>query len=232
MPVSAYSSSPTGNLFAGTDFTDSEKIAGLAGSQAGDLSKKGNTLFGKGSELFGEGGAALAPVLGQLLKILSGNSADLTQAIEPQVRGVVDQYDTARRAAAEFTPRGGGQASENARSRSEEAGKISEIRSNAITSATKDLQSLGAMLLSQGNAAMGEGLNAEASAMNTLMGLVRSAMEGEQQKRSNWLGIGKLLGSVLLAPFTGGTSLLANLIPTGGGKPSGSSSGQSASDWS
>jgi hypothetical protein len=196
MPVPSFTPShAAGNFFSGVDWTDPDSVSKAAGAGANQLNQQGKGLFDFGSK-------ALQPVLSQLMKLLSGDDATINEAIRPQARGVIDQYDTARKAISQFTPRGGGQETALATSRFREAGKIADLKSDAITSATTELGNLGAALMSSG-------AQEQQASLATLMGLIQSAQQSKESTMAMWGQIGLHAGKLIAAYYTGGASVAA-----------------------
>lgn len=196
MAVSPYQpSQPAGNFFKGIDFTSSDSITKGIGAGATSLNQQG-------SDLTSSGLSALQPVFGQLMKLLSGDQNAINTATQPQVRSIVDSYDAARKATAQFSPRGGGQATALTKSRFNEASDIAGVKSNAITSATKDLAGLGTSLLNAG-------ASEQAASLQSLFGLLTSAKQDEASTREMWGQIGMHAGKIAAAYFTGGASIAA-----------------------
>lgn len=177
-PVSA------GALVPGvSDWTDPGQVAGAAGATASNLGATGAGLVGQGQ-------AALGPVLQQLMQIIQGNQTAVDTALAPQESSIISQYDTARRAIANFTPRGGGQTSALAGSRIAEAGKISDLRSSARTSAIGELASIGGTELSAGT-------SLESTGLQGLLASLQSAITERGQNLSFFGDLGKGIGSIL-----------------------------------
>ncbi len=196
MPVQPSSSfqpsQPAGQFFGSIDYTDPDSIAQAAGGQARSMQARGADLSRMGND-------ALRPVMSQLMKLLSGDEGAIGDATRSQTKGVIDQYDTARRAISQFSPRGGGRESSLAQSRFGQASDIADIRSNAITSATKELGALGSSLLNTGESEQAQGLQ-------HLMGLISQAQQSQESSHSMWASIGMTAGRLAAAYFTGGLS--------------------------
>jgi hypothetical protein len=113
--------------------TDPGGIAAKAlSADAASKSKRADGLGGEGDEAI-----RLAT---DFFKRMSGGDPTATN---PVVGMVVDQYDTARRSAAEFAGRGGGATAASAQSRVDEAGKISDARSTGMTEGAQALAQIG-----------------------------------------------------------------------------------------
>jgi hypothetical protein len=179
-----------------SDFTDPKQTGRAATSAA-------TSLFGQGSTLFGEGNDALSPVISQLLKLLSGNDAAVSDAVAPQIRSVLSQYDTARQAIAELGPRSGGSASALTLSRFKEAGDIADLKSSARTGAIGQLSSIAQMLLGTGASLEGAGTQSLSDLFKTVQAVAERKDERSQQL---WLSIGELAGAALLTWATAGAA--------------------------
>jgi len=171
-------------------------IAGLRES-AGEKREQAGALSSMGTE-------ALAPVLNYFKAILGSDPGALMEATKPERGRVIDQYDAARRSAAQFGARGGGTNAAISESYMQQANQLSDITSMAKRDATTQLGELGATLT-------GLGLSAEQLASADL-NMVINAVLGRQQlaleKRGQTMGlfgdIGTAAGSVLGAVLTRG----------------------------
>jgi hypothetical protein len=186
-PSQGVSSRPAGNLFSTTNFSDPS----VAGATTGAASA---SLFGTGSSLLSGGMASLQPVIDHLMKLLSGDPGAVDQAAAPQVARVIDQYDTARKNIAEFSPRGGGTNSALAGSRVQEGRDISDVKNNAITSAISQLAQVGGTELSAGEAASSSGLQ---GMLQTLQAAIQSKGQNIDLLSSLGGGLGTLLAAFI-----------------------------------
>jgi len=170
-------------------------FAGNAADQAttataGDLSGLASTAAGTSSALTSESQSALNPVLKYYQGLLSGSPEQSLAATEPQVGRVIDQYDTARRSAAAFTPRGGGQASGNLQSRIAEASDISGTINSARSGAASALGNLGLGTASASAAQAG-------IAGNDLGTVLKTYLQQSQNSQQAASGFGSAVGSIL-----------------------------------
>lgn len=147
---------------------------------ATDLSK---SLGMEGSDLFG-------PAAAYLKKILSGDRQQLLEATAPERHRVIDQYATAKKALAEFTPRGGGQAGSMNRLQAQEASDLSGIGSAARAAATTTG-------LSAGLNAQGLGLQASGIAANDYTGILDFMQKQNELKAQSSAALGQGLGSLI-----------------------------------
>lgn len=182
------------------DVSDSDDLTAALGKQT-------SSLLTRGKELTGGGMAALGPVISKLMKLLSGDAALIDQSIAPELKGVISQYDTARRSIAEFGGRGAGTASTLAESRFKEAGDIASLRFGATRQATDQLTQIAQLLL-------GAGSQMESQGTQGIANLLQNALAGEAQTRETWMSIGKIAGAAALTYFSGGAAapLLAGAI--------------------
>src|SRR5262245_12360829 len=153
------------------------------------LGEQAQALGTEGTELTSQGQAALQPVLAHIVKLMSGDPQAISEAILPETQGVLAQYDTARRTAAEMMPRGGGQASAITAGRFEEAGQLANLRATARRSAVSDLAELGLKETAIGGQLSQAGLQG-------LYGLVSGSLQYEQMHPSFWKQIGSTVGSL------------------------------------
>lgn len=110
---------------------------------AAEIQRGAREQMATGQRLVQQGSDNLDPVLKYFRDLFSGNPADVMAATAPQRKRVLDQYDTARKSSAEFTPRGGGQASAQMESRASEASDLAMIGAGSRAEAANTLASLG-----------------------------------------------------------------------------------------
>jgi hypothetical protein len=162
----------------------------------------------QGTQFLAQGSEAVQPVITHLLKLLSGDPQTINEAILPEARGVMAQYDAARQAIGEFTPRGGGQASAISRSRFDEAADIAGLKSTARRSAVGELARLGTE-----QERIGAGL--EQVGLGAFGTLLEESLKKEADKRKFWaqlgLGIGAIAAGIFFPPA--GVAI-ASQIPT------------------
>jgi len=151
----------------------------------------------QGEQLAGQGQEAIAPVLKYLKDVMGGDPSAALAATAPERGRVIDQYDTARRAAAQFGARGGATNAAIADSHFQEANQLSDITSTAKRDATAQLASLG-------TAVTGLGLSAKqlASAdlqtvINAIFGREQLKLEKRGQNMQAWSGLGQAAGSII-----------------------------------
>lgn len=161
--------------------------------QTRKIEEQSDQLHQTGANLVGTGGEALSPVLNYFKALVSGDPTAVLQAAGPERARVMDQYDTARRSNAEFSPRGGGQASASMQSRMAEARDLASttnaIRSNAAT-----------QLSGIGQTAISQGLTAESAATQALAQVLGPLLS---QRNSDKESIAKQFAGYaeLIAPF-------------------------------
>lgn len=161
------------------------------------LQQSSEQMRQRAGQLGDQGDSAITPVLSQLRSLLSANPADLMDATRPERGRIIDQYDTARRAIATFSPRGGGVASTAAQSQFDQAESLADVTSTAKRDAVGQLSGLGVSLT-------GLGLSADqlASAdLNTVINSILTREGLDVQKRGQsmemWGGIGEAAGTIL-----------------------------------
>src|SRR3990167_8019886 len=155
------------------------------------------------------GTEALAPVLDYFKKILGNDPSAMLAATAPQRGRVIDQYDTARKAIANFAPRGGGSSEAFAQSYVSEGQDLSALTSQARSEATGQAAQLGTAL-------QGLGLTADQLASADLNTIIQAIL-GKQQLdlTKSWQnkqmaaglaeGLGTLLGLYLTRQGGGGS---------------------------
>lgn len=144
-----------------------------------DLAK---TLNMQGMDLFG-------PASDYLKKLLSGNRQDILQATAPERARVIDQYATAKKALATFTPRGGGQAAAAADLQAKEASDLSQIGAQARSGAVGTALTTGTQLT-------GQGISASGAAANDYAAILSDIERQNEQKAQGLGGLGQALGTI------------------------------------
>ena len=168
------------------------------------LTKQSEKAQAQGEEATGMSMEALGPVLNYYTALMGSNPSALLDATRQERGRVIDQYDTARKAIANFGPRGGGTTSTLAQSRFDQAESLADITSNARRSAVASASQLGVQLA-------GLGLTAEGLASSDLNTIINAALNREYlqtNKRGQNLqaatGIGETVGSIIGAILTRG----------------------------
>lgn len=150
-----------------------------------------------GQELSGQSQDVLGPTIAYLHNILSSNPAAVQAAARPQVGRVIDQYDTARRTAEEFGPRGGGLTSTLAQSQLKQGEDIASTISQTQNAAEQQAGTLGVQT-------EGLALTADQLASTNIDDIIRTVLSREQlnvQRRGQNIStigqIGQAAGSIL-----------------------------------
>lgn len=144
----------------------------------------------QGQELGSLGATGLQPALRFLTAITRGDPGAVGQATQPERARVIDQYDTARQAIAQFTPRGGGQTSTIARSFTDEAGALGDIFATGRREGATALSELSTQLASLG-------IQAEGLAGQNLSSLVNAFLAQDEAARASSEGFGMSIGSLI-----------------------------------
>ncbi len=152
------------------------------------------------------GTAVATPAANYLQDVLSSNPAAILDATKQERGRVIDQYDTARRAIANFGPRGGGSTSVLAESRFQQAESLSDITSSARRDAVSAAGELGVRLTALG-------LNADQLASADLNSVIRAILAregvgiaGQELGLQKGEATGSLVGEILSGVFNRGSS--------------------------
>ena len=160
-------------------------VSGAIGklSSAADRSAKtGQSLATQGADLLG-------PIQEYLKAVTGGDRQALMQATMPERRRVIDQYATAKKAIAEFTPRGGGQAGAMAQLQGQQAGDLAETTATARQKGITTAGTLGGQLTTLG-------LSADALASGDLNSIINALTKQDETKSDKWAAIGQGLGTM------------------------------------
>lgn len=169
---------------------DLDKLRGRA-DQNSDLASK----------FMAKGDAALSPALSYFQSLLSGNPAAVMAATAPERGRVIDQYDTARKSIAAFSPAGGGTTGAAAQSRVTQGNELAEILSTARDKGAAGASQIGGQMLGAGlqtNALVSQDLNSVISAVLSGAGLqVQQEANEQAQDAAQGEAMGTMLGMLL-----------------------------------
>jgi hypothetical protein len=132
-------------------------IEGVTGSQ-------GQQSFGLGQQVFGQGVTAMAPALQFLTALTKGDYGDVTQAAQPQIDQITQQFDAIRNMIS-MQPRGGGKTSALAEAPFQKSAAIAKTEGSMRTGAAGQLGGLASNLANLGlsETSVGTGLESEAA---------------------------------------------------------------------
>jgi len=143
-----------------------------------------------GNESREMGQSVLSPALDYIKAITGGDRNALLQATMPERRRVIDQYDTAKRAIAEFAPRGGGQVSALAGIEESKAGDLASLGPAARREAVGQGAQLG---LGLRNSAAG----AEGQAASNISSIIQNLLQKQGQDAQSAGALGESISTVL-----------------------------------
>jgi hypothetical protein len=118
--------------------------------------------------------------------LLSGDRNSILSAIQPQVDSLTSQYDTGRKTAEEFAPRGGGRAAALEELPFRKSAEINKLVGGAQMTGASGVESVASLLGSIGTSEMGGGLNA-----------ANSAFQNTQQAKENQQAQAQAAGSAI-----------------------------------
>lgn len=113
------------------------------------LLNQGDATVNQGKQQYGAGVASAAPALDYLTRLVKGDQADISQAIQPEADRIRDSFAAVRNMISS-QPRGGGKAGVMAEAPYKEAEQIGELASNARSGAVQPLSQLAATLAGLG----------------------------------------------------------------------------------
>jgi len=155
----------------------------------GDLKTHAQTATDMSKQFTAQGADLFAPVADYLKKVTSGDRQAVLQATMPERRRVIDQYATAKKAIAEFTPRGGGQAAAGAELQGKEASDL------ATTTASARQQAFG-QEADLSKAASALGISAESLASGDLNSIISALSAQNAAHAQSASGLGQALGTL------------------------------------
>jgi hypothetical protein len=134
-------------------------------------------------------------IMSQLQKIMGGGQPAL-EAVAPQVNTVASQYQSGRRAAAEFAPRGGGRTAALSDTGFKEMGDIQNMMFGEQGKARGQAGSVAEAMANMGLAETGTGVAATQSAADIASGHMQQAAQTDAALGQ---GIGQMLGMMMFA---------------------------------
>lgn len=170
----------------------------MAGTDAliGQLTKSASTSDTRANDFFSQSQDILGPVNDYLKAVLGGDPSALMEATKPERRRVIDQYAAAKKAIAEFTPRGGGQATAMNNLAGNQAADLAGITANAKNQGIQAATGLGTNYAAIGAQQQGMAQNALGQALS-------GSASQDQARAQNWqslaMGAGQILGMILAA---------------------------------
>ena len=145
----------------------------------------------------GQAQESIAPAQQYFKGLLSSNPSELMAATAPERGRVIDQYDAARQATANFGPRGGGSTSAQAASRTQQAQQLGDILSTGKREAATASSQLGTTLAGLGLSAK----QLQSADLNTILQSILTREGFDIEKRGQTMqaigGIGEGIGSIL-----------------------------------
>ena len=149
-------------------------IEGLTGQQGQSILQSGQSTTQSGID-------SLAPALGLLTQLTKGDQGDVTQAAQPQIDQINQQFDAIRNLVS-LQPRGGGKTTALAEAPFQKAGDIQRTEGSTRTGAAGQLGQLGATLAGLGLQQEGIGVGLEGTSANIALG-----KEGQDYSQSSTL---------------------------------------------
>lgn len=184
-------------LFTKDKKKEAAKAAADPNSPENLLKASANKTGAVGDALSQQGEDATAPAQQYYKGLLSSNPSELLAATAPERGRVIDQYDAARQATAEFGPKGGGTASALASSRTQQANQLGDILSTGKREAAGASAQLGTQLTGLGLTAK----QLQSADLNSILQSVLTREGFDIEKRGQtmgaWAGVGQAAGSVL-----------------------------------
>jgi hypothetical protein len=179
----------------------------------------------KGKELTEKAEGGFAPVMDYWRKLLGGGP-EMMEAISPEVGAISAQYDTAKRAASQFTPQGGGRTALLGELPFKQAGDVARLiqtvrpkAAEGLRATAGDVGALAGQVTGQGLQATGQAQSAIENQLRALLGQFQASAPYAQETGKGLYGILKnLLGKIpgLGGGGAGGPDMLNQLGGLGG----------------
>ena len=188
-------------LFKGGKKKPKPGAAAAPGSPEAQLQTSADQSGQLAQSLSAQGQESIAPAQQYFKGLLSSNPSELMAATAPERGRVIDQYDAARQATAEFGPRGGGTNSALAASRTQQAAQLGDILSTGKREAATASSSLGTTLAGLGMTAK----QLQSADLNTILQSILTREGFDIEKRGQNAaaigaigeGVGSILGGYL-----------------------------------
>lgn len=209
IPASQYAASEIEKKQAANDTPAGPNTANVTAQHPEDpytalLKQQATGAQATGQQMTATGSEALGPVLQYFRSLMSSDPQAMLQATQPERGRVIDQYDAARKAIANFGPRGGGTTSTLAQSRFDQAESLGDLTSGVRRSAAGSVAEIGTSLA-------GLGLTAQDLASRDLNTVINSVMAREglnMQRRGQNMqmigDIGETIGTLIGIAMGGG----------------------------
>ena len=151
-------------------------IQNLTGQQGQGILGAGQGQVQAGQATTNQGITALGPALSLLTNLVQGNQADITQAAQPEIDQISQQFDQIRNLVS-LQPRGGGKTSALAEAPFQQAGQIQRTEGQLRSNAVGQLSSLGTSLANIGLGQSGVGLQESNLGLNLEQSSANDALQ-------------------------------------------------------
>lgn len=155
----------------------------------GNLKQHAQTATDLSKQFGAQGAEMFQPVADYLKKVTSGDRQSVLAATMPERRRVIDQYATAKKAIAEFTPRSGGQAAAGAALQGKEASDLATTTAEARQAAFGQEANLA-------TAASQLGISEQALASGDLNSILNALTTQQAAHAQSAAGLGSALGTL------------------------------------
>lgn len=169
-------------------------IQNLTGQQGQGILGAGQGQVQAGQATTNQGITALGPALSLLTNLVQGNQADITQAAQPEIDQISQQFDQIRNLVS-LQPRGGGKTSALAEAPFQQAGQIQRTEGQLRSNAVGQLSSLGTNLANIGLGQSGVGLQESNLGLNLEQSSANDALQkqglnyGQQSTLQQLVGV-------------------------------------------
>lgn len=165
-----------------------------AGDALRQLQKSTDRSLDTSKSLSGDSKDLFASVLPYLKAVAGGDRQAILGATMPERKRVIDQYSSARKAIAEFSPRSGGQAASMIGLNNNEASDLSMVGANAHTAGIDSAANLAGSL-------QGQAQTAENSANQNILNMYGIKSQQSQQSAQAAGQWGQALGTLSMLAF-------------------------------
>lgn len=191
-------------------FGPSSQTKSAENSLAGSANALQNTVYPQlsaaGGDLLHAGTRTIQPGVNYFQNLLSGNTANTTAALQPDIDRIHAMHAQALKAISTLTPRGGGRSGTLFSQQFAPQSDISSLFNGARTTAAGALPGIGMSEIGAGTNLFGLGTQALTGAGNANANLAQLAQKDQQSKLAGYMGLGQGLFGLATTPFGGGSS--------------------------
>lgn len=180
---------------------------------------QGKGLIGQGTNLLNLGGSTVAPATNFFNTMLSGNQANTTAALQPDINRIRDAQQNTLNATSTLMPRGGGRAATLFQTPFAANQQIQNLFNGVRSGAAGGLAGIGLQQQGMGINQQGTGANLMGignqplnTAMTGTQNMFQNAFQQRQLQNQLWSSLGSGLFNLATLPLGGGGGILGTVM--------------------